>query len=83
MTFALVHHPGYVAELPAGHSFPMSKYALFLEALAGADYDSHAPDAAPIEWLTAVHDPVARRRSYTLLAREFGMVTPERALQAA
>jgi luciferase family oxidoreductase group 1 len=33
--------------------------------------------------LTAVHDPVARRRSYTLLAREFGMVTPERALQAA
>jgi luciferase family oxidoreductase group 1 len=33
--------------------------------------------------LTAAHDPMARRRSYTLLAREFGMVTPERALEAA
>ena len=33
--------------------------------------------------LTAVHDPVARRRSYTLLAREFGMVTAELALAAA
>ncbi len=32
--------------------------------------------------LTAVHDPVARRRSYTLLAKEFGMVSPERALAA-
>lgn len=57
MTFPLVHHPGYVAELPAGHSFPMSKYALFLEALAGTDYGSHAPSAAPVDWLTAVHDP--------------------------
>ena len=33
--------------------------------------------------LTAVHDPAARRRSYTLLAREFGMVTAELALAAA
>lgn len=33
--------------------------------------------------LTSVHDPLARQRSYTLLAREFGMVTRERALEAA
>ena len=33
--------------------------------------------------LTTTHDPVARRQSYTLLAREFGMASPERALAAA
>ena len=33
--------------------------------------------------LTSVHDSLARKRSYTLLAREFGMITRERALEAA
>ncbi len=33
--------------------------------------------------LTAAHDPMARRRSYTLLAKEFGMVSPEMDLAAA
>ena len=56
MTFALVHHPGYVAELPPGHSFPMSKYELVMGALAGADFESFAPEPAPVEWLEAVHD---------------------------
>lgn len=57
MTSALVHHPGYVAELPAAHSFPMSKYALFMAAIAGSNHDSHTPSAAPVAWLNAVHDP--------------------------
>ena len=33
--------------------------------------------------LTAAHDPVARRRSYALLAKQFGMVSPEMDLAAA
>jgi len=32
--------------------------------------------------LTATHDPLARRHSYTLLAREFGMVSSEKSLAA-
>jgi acetoin utilization deacetylase AcuC-like enzyme len=59
MTFALVHHPDYVAPLPPGHSFPMDKYGLVMVALAesGADFEQHVPVAAPIAWLKAVHDP--------------------------
>ena len=36
MPFALVHHPDYVAPLPAGSSFPMNKYGLLLTARAAA-----------------------------------------------
>ena len=57
MSFALVHHPAYVAALPPGHSFPMDKYGLLMVALAGADAVIHAPDAAPRDWIEAVHDP--------------------------
>lgn len=59
MSFALVHHPDYVAPLPPGHSFPMSKYGLVMEALAdlGADFEVHAPNAVPTAWFEAVHDP--------------------------
>ena len=55
----LLHHPDYVAALPAGHSFPMSKYALVLDALAeaGQAVALHAPEPMPVEWLEAVHDP--------------------------
>ena len=59
MTFALVHHPDYVAALPPGHSFPMDKYGLVMAALGdlGADFVPHAPDLAPRDWIEAVHDP--------------------------
>ena len=59
MSFALVHHPDYVAPLPEGHSFPMDKYGLFMRAMvaAGADYDLHEPAPVPLDWITAVHDP--------------------------
>ena len=55
----LFHHPDYVAALPDGHSFPMSKYALLLDALAGAGQAValHAPDPMPRQWVEAVHDP--------------------------
>ena len=55
----LFHHADYVAALPAGHSFPMSKYALVLEALAqaGQAVCVLAPVSMPVEWLEAVHDP--------------------------
>jgi acetoin utilization deacetylase AcuC-like enzyme len=55
----LFHHPDYVAALPAGHSFPMSKYALVLTALAeaGQALDLRSPDPMPRPWLEAVHDP--------------------------
>jgi acetoin utilization deacetylase AcuC-like enzyme len=59
VSLPLFHHPDYVAALPAGHSFPMSKYALLLEALheAGADFALHTPPEMPPHWLEAVHDP--------------------------
>ncbi len=55
----LFHHPDYVAPLPPGHSFPMSKYALVLAALAeaGQAVDRRMPMPMPREALTAVHDP--------------------------
>ncbi|MFZ4689106.1 MAG: histone deacetylase [Polymorphobacter sp.] len=55
----LYHHADYVAVLPAGHSFPMSKYALLLTALAeaGQAVDVIAPDPMPQHWVEAVHDP--------------------------
>lgn len=58
VSFALVHHPDYVAPLPPGHSFPMDKYGLLMVALErlAADFASHAPDPAPRAWIEAVHD---------------------------
>jgi acetoin utilization deacetylase AcuC-like enzyme len=55
----LFHHPDYVAALPPGHSFPMSKYALVLDALAevGQAVALLEPVPMPVRWLEAVHDP--------------------------
>jgi acetoin utilization deacetylase AcuC-like enzyme len=55
----LFHHADYVAALPLGHSFPMSKYALVLDALAeaGQAVDLHPPEPMPRHWVEAVHDP--------------------------
>lgn len=59
MPFALVHHPDYVAPLPAGSSFPMNKYGLLLTALDdyGADYEAVEPLPMPPAWIAAVHEP--------------------------
>jgi acetoin utilization deacetylase AcuC-like enzyme len=55
----LFHHSDYVAPLPSGHSFPMSKYALLLTALAeaGQPVALLEPEPMPVPWLEAVHDP--------------------------
>lgn len=55
----LVHHLDYVAELPADHSFPMSKYRLLMDALAerGAALAIHTPDPMPRHWVERVHTP--------------------------
>ncbi len=57
--FALVHHREYVAPLPPGNRFPMSKYALLMPALAelGARYQLHMPAPMPRAAIEAVHDP--------------------------
>ena len=59
MSFAVAHHPDYVAPLPPGHSFPMDKYGLFIAGLrdGGAAFAVHVPEPVPVEWLEAVHDP--------------------------
>ena len=58
MSFALVHHPDYIAVMPPGHSFPMDKYGLLMVALAeaGVAVDRHTPDPVPRDWIEAVHD---------------------------
>jgi acetoin utilization deacetylase AcuC-like enzyme len=55
----LVHHPDYVAALPAGHSFPMHKYGLLLQALddQATPWQCLAPAEMPTAWFEAVHDP--------------------------
>ena len=81
----LVHHPDYVAALPAGHSFPMSKYSLLLDALAeaGQAVAVIAPAPMPRHWLEAVHDPayieaVLTARVPPAAERRIGFpVTPE------
>ena len=48
-------HPGYVAPLPAGHRFPMSKYETTRAALAAAGILFEAPAEAERDLLLAVH----------------------------
>lgn len=57
--FALVHHREYVAPLPPGNTFPMTKYGLLITALAelGVEYQLHMPAPMPRAAIEAVHDP--------------------------
>ena len=50
-------HPGYVAPLPAGHRFPMSKYETTRDALVAAGVEPVAPEEAPLELILAAHTP--------------------------
>ncbi|MEO0501236.1 MAG: histone deacetylase [Pseudomonadota bacterium] len=56
--FPLVHHPHYVAPLPAGSSFPMNKYGLLLRAFEELNVapDMRAPEPMPADWIAAIHD---------------------------
>jgi acetoin utilization deacetylase AcuC-like enzyme len=59
MPLPIVHHPAYVAPMPAGHRFPMGKFgrlmAHLLEERAVAPAQVHVPELAPPEWLTLAH----------------------------
>jgi acetoin utilization deacetylase AcuC-like enzyme len=50
-------HPGYVAPLPPGHRFPMSKYETTRSALAGAGLSFVEPEEAPRELIASAHTP--------------------------
>lgn len=57
----LVYHPDYVAPLPEGHRFPMTKFrdlhALLLEDGVAVPGQFYAPDLPPTDWLELVHLP--------------------------
>lgn len=56
---AIIHHPGYTADTPAGHRFPMSKFAFLAQRLRDTGYASAGflqPDPAPIDLLCYAHD---------------------------
>ena len=60
MPLAVVHHPAYCAEIPAGHRFPMNKFRRLAEVLveegivAPGSYRQPAP--APAEWVALAHE---------------------------
>ena len=61
MRLPLVHHPAYVAPMPAGHRFPMGKFgrlmAYLLEQRMVTPAEVHVPELAPPDWLALAHAP--------------------------
>ena len=59
----VVHHRAYRADMPAGHRFPMDKFAALADLLLadGVVERFHAPEPASWELVTAVHDPAYAR----------------------
>ena len=61
MRLPIVHHPAYVAPMPAGHRFPMGKFgrlmAYLLAERAVTPEQVHVPELAPREWLALAHAP--------------------------
>jgi acetoin utilization deacetylase AcuC-like enzyme len=57
----VVHHPAYVAPMPAGHRFPMAKFgrlmALLLEDGVVTPGQIQVPELAPAAWLERAHAP--------------------------
>jgi len=69
-------HDRWRFPLPAGHRFPLDKYALLRERVVADGTarpdEVHEPDPVPWEWLAAVHDGamLERIRAGTLSVRE-------------
>lgn len=61
MDLPIVYHPDYVAPLPEGHRFPMSKFRLLYERLLADEVATHAqfhrPERSPQGWIEQVHTP--------------------------
>ncbi|MBW4695778.1 MAG: histone deacetylase [Lyngbya sp. HA4199-MV5] len=59
MPLPIVYHPDYVAPLPDGHRFPMTKFRLLYERLlvdgVVDEAQVHLPERSPQEWLELVH----------------------------
>lgn len=54
----VVHHPAYVAEAPARSSYRWGKNGAIRDLLAARDdIEWHVPEAMPLRWLEAAHDP--------------------------
>ncbi|MFK7792127.1 MAG: histone deacetylase [Devosiaceae bacterium] len=54
----IVHHPGYVAQLPEGHRFPMAKFGALANHLRKeglVPHGFHKPGEAPDGWLRLAH----------------------------
>jgi len=87
----VVHHPDYVAPAPARSTYRWNKNGLIRDLLdaAGDQVIWHRPDAIPIDWLEAVHDPayvdeVLRAAVPAMKARRIGFpITPAVARRAA
>ncbi|MBE9226294.1 histone deacetylase [Phormidium sp. LEGE 05292] len=61
MDLPLIYHPDYIAPLPEGHRFPMSKFRQLYELLLtdgiAKPQQFHAPKHPPLEWIELVHTP--------------------------
>ncbi|MEB3213354.1 MAG: histone deacetylase [Leptolyngbyaceae bacterium] len=61
MDLPFVYHPDYVAPLPDGHRFPMSKFGKLYELLlsdgVAQPNQFHLPEEASHEWISLVHSP--------------------------
>ncbi len=82
----IVHHAGYVADLPAGHRFPMRKFGALAEHLRDeglAPNGFHAPREAPDGWLRLAHsaayvDAVNNGSVPRLVEKDIGLpITPD------
>ncbi|WP_017651237.1 histone deacetylase [Fortiea contorta] len=61
MDLPIIYHPDYIAPLPPGHRFPMSKFRLLYELLIGdgvAQIEQfHTPESPSPELIELVHTP--------------------------
>ncbi len=61
MSLPVVYHPDYVAPLPDGHRFPMTKFKLLYELLLSEQIvrpdSTYTPQFPPQTWLELVHTP--------------------------
>ncbi len=86
----IVHHPAYVAPAPSRSPYQWNKNGLVRDLLRarGGVFEWHEPEAMPLRWLEATHDPdyvaeVIEARVPPQKARRIGFpITPEVALRA-
>ncbi|PSF34564.1 histone deacetylase [Aphanothece hegewaldii CCALA 016] len=61
MNLPIVYHPNYVAPLPDGHRFPMSKFSLLKELLLKdgiiQEDNLYIPEIPPLEYIEFIHTP--------------------------